>query len=166
MYYELNDSFEVPADADRCWDFFGRAENLPLITPPWLHFTLAMPTPLPPIRQDAVLDYTIRWFGVRVKWRTRIIDWAPPRQFIDLQTRGPYELWHHQHTFEPGERGGVICHDRVIYKLPVPGVRRVVHALAVRRQLLEIFRYRRKVIAQHLGWVRALQDDVAITRVD
>jgi ligand-binding SRPBCC domain-containing protein len=166
MYYQLCDAFEVSADLRHCWDFFGRAENLPLITPPWLKFTIAMSSPLPQIGDGTVLDYTIRWFGVRVKWRTKIIDWIPPRQFIDLQIRGPYELWHHQHTFESTESGGVICRDRVIYKLPLPGVRRVVHAVAVRRQLLEIFRFRRKVIAEHLGWIRALQQDVTITRVE
>src|SRR5689334_18742290 len=123
-----------------------------------------MPEPLPEIRQDAVLDYSIKWFGVRIKWRTLIIDWSPPRQFIDLQLRGPYALWHHQHTFTPVESGGggVECFDRVIYQLPLPGVRRIVHATAVKRQLLEIFRFRRKVIGEHLGWVRAVQEDVQI----
>ena len=163
VYYELTDSFHVAADLQACWNFFGTAENLPLITPPWLEFTLAMPTPLPAIEQDATLDYTIRWAGVPVRWRTKIIDWSPPRQFVDLQIRGPYRLWHHQHRFEPSEDGqGVRCFDRVIYALPVPIVGRVVHATVVRRQLLEIFRYRRKVIGQNLGMSRVLQDDVEI----
>jgi ligand-binding SRPBCC domain-containing protein len=164
MYYELTDHFEVAADADRCWRFFGDAENLPLITPPWLKFTIAMPTPLPAIAQDSVLDYTIRWMGVPVKWQTKIIDWSPPRQFVDLQIRGPYALWHHQHRFEPidAQGCGVRCFDRVIYQLPVPLVRRVVHAAVVRKQLIEIFRYRRGVIGQHLGLLRAIQEDVEI----
>src|SRR5687768_255316 len=111
MDYQLTDHFQVRAGLDQCWDFFTRAENLPLITPPWLKFTIAMPTPLPPIVADSALDYTIRWCGVAVKWRTKIIDFSPPRQFIDLQIRGPYALWHHQHTFTPAESdgGGVIC---------------------------------------------------------
>jgi hypothetical protein len=50
----------------------------------------------------------------------------------------------------------------MIYELPVPLVRRVVHPLVVRRQLLEIFRFRRSVIGAELGWVRAVQDDVRI----
>jgi len=165
VYYELTDHFEVAADIERCWRFFGSAENLPLITPPWLNFRIAMPTPLPPIEQDAILDYTIRWMGVPVKWRTRIVDWSPPRQFIDLQIRGPYALWHHQHRFEViagGGGGGVRCFDRVIYQLPVPLVRRVVHAAIVRSQLIEIFRYRRKVIGEHLGLLRGMQEDVEI----
>ena len=171
MYYELTDHFEVAADIERCWQFFGSAANLPVITPPWLNFRIAMPTPLPAIRQDAVLDYTIRWMGVPVKWRTKIIDWSPPRQFVDLQIRGPYALWHHQHRFEPigsggggsaGGAGGMRCFDRVIYRVPLPVIGRVVHAAFVRKQLMEIFRFRRKVIGEHLGWVRAVQDDVRL----
>ena len=169
VYYELTDALHVAADLETCWRFFGTAQNLPLITPPWLAFSIAMPTPLPAIEQDATLDYTIRWMGLPVRWRTKIIDWSPPRQFVDLQIRGPYRLWHHQHRFVPaegtpaqGRDGGMLCYDRVIYALPVPIVRRVVHATVVRRQLLEIFRYRRKVIGQNLGLLRTLQADVEI----
>jgi len=73
-------------------------------------------------------------------------------------------LWHHQHVFEPSERG-VVCRDRVIYKLPVAPIAPVVHAVVVKKQLIEIFRYRRKVIAQELGWVRALQEDVTVQKL-
>ena len=54
-----------------------------------------------------------------MKWRTKIIDWSPPRQFIDLQVRGPYALWHHQHTFTPTPSGGTDCRDRVARGMPV-----------------------------------------------
>jgi len=160
MYQELTDHFEVKSDIDRTWEFFSNAANLPLITPPWLKFTIAM-NALPRIEQETVLDYTIRWCGLPIRWQTRIIDFTPKRQFIDLQTKGPYALWHHQHTFEPSDNG-VICFDRVFYQLPVPGIRRIVHATIVRKQLTEIFRFRRRVIGEHLGWVRALQDDIRI----
>ncbi len=160
MYYELTDHFEVACDLDRAWQFFGSAQNLPLITPPWLKFKLAETNP-PVIEQGSVLNYTIAWMGIPVRWRTKIIDWSPPRQFIDLQTRGPYALWHHQHTFTPSAEG-VICTDRVIYRVPIPVIGRVMHSLVVKKQLLDIFRFRRKVIGEHLGWVRAIQEDVEI----
>lgn len=114
------------------------------------------------IELDSTLDYTIRWMGVPIRWRTKIIDWSPPDQFIDLQIRGPYALWHHQHRFQPTSSGGVECWDRVIYKLRMPGIRRLIHPLIVRKQLIEIFRFRREVIGKHLGELRALQDDVRI----
>jgi ligand-binding SRPBCC domain-containing protein len=160
MYYELTDHFIVAASLENTWAFFSRAENLPRITPPWLRFTNQTPEPIH-IRLDSTLDYTIRWAGIPIRWRTRIIDWTPPTQFIDLQIRGPYTLWHHQHTFRP-TTDGIECRDRVIYKLPGTGLSRIVHALAVKRQLLQIFGYRRTVIGQDLGWVRAIQQEVQI----
>ena len=164
MYFELTDSFVVSGGLDRCWEFFGSAENLPLITPPWLHFRLAMAAPYPRIEQDTLLDYTIRWCGIPIRWRTRIIDWDPPRTFIDLQVRGPYALWHHQHSFKAVD-GGVECRDRVIYQLPMPIVRAMVHPLLVKRQLIEIFQFRRETIARNLGEFRALQDKPTIIRL-
>jgi ligand-binding SRPBCC domain-containing protein len=161
MYYELTDHFLVAADVETTWGFFSTAANLPLITPPWLRFAVRTPAPAT-IGPDALLDYTIHWMGLPVRWRTKIIDWSPPRQFIDLQVRGPYALWHHQHTFTPAAGGGVECFDRVIYRIPVPLVGPAVHAAVVRRQLVGIFRYRRKVIGERLGWRALLQDDIEI----
>ena len=163
MYYELTDHFVVSADADRTWEFFSSAGNLPMITPPWLGFQIVS-MPEGGIKADSILDYTIRWSGVPVRWRTRIIDWTPPRQFIDLQIHGPYTLWHHQHRFQPAD-GGTECSDRVIYKLPFATLGRVAHAILVRRQLVEIFRYRRKVITGKLGWVRPILEDVTVRRL-
>jgi ligand-binding SRPBCC domain-containing protein len=163
MFYELTDHFIVKSDLPTTWDFFSKAENLPRITPAWMKFEIRTPQPIN-IQQDSILDYTIRWMGIPLAWRTRIIDWAPPRQFIDLQLRGPYSLWHHQHTFTATEEG-TACTDRVLYRVPVPLLGRVMNTLMVRKQLIGIFEYRRKVIAEELGWVRAVQDRVTVRRV-
>jgi ligand-binding SRPBCC domain-containing protein len=160
MYYELTDQFIVKSDLSTTWDFFSKAENLPRITPAWMKFEIKTAQPIQ-IQQDSILDYTIHWMGIPIGWRTRIIDWSPPRQFIDLQLRGPYSVWHHQHTFAPGDEG-TICRDRVTYKVPVPILGRILNAAAVQRQLIGIFEFRRKVITEHLGWVRALQEKVTV----
>lgn len=164
MYYELTDAFEVTADSERTWEFFSRAENLPHITPPSLAFRILTPQPIT-MHRGTRIDYTISWLGLPVRWRTRIIDWTPPRQFVDLQVRGPYTLWHHLHTFEAGEGGTTICRDVVTYKLPFGPLGPIAHEMIVRRQLLEIFRYRRRAIRERLGWKRALQPDVRIRKL-
>lgn len=163
MYYELTDRFVVMADGERTWQFFSSAENLPVITPPWLGFRIVS-APADGIKVDSRLRYTIRLAGLRVGWESRIIDWSPPHQFIDLQIHGPYTLWHHQHTFEPVE-GGTECRDRVIYKLPMGWAGRLGHLVAVRLQLRQIFEYRRKIIAEKLGGIRPLQEAVRIGRL-
>jgi ligand-binding SRPBCC domain-containing protein len=160
MYFELTDHFIVAADLDQTWAFFGDAENLPRITPPTLGFRILTPLPIE-MRSDVLLDYTIRWMGLPVRWRTRIIDWTPRTQFIDLQLRGPYALWHHQHRFAK-HGSGVECFDRVIYKLPGGLVGAIAHQLLVGRQLIDIFQYRREAIGKLLGDVRPQQDEVLV----
>jgi len=156
MYYQLTDHVIVSADLDRTWAFFSDASNLPKITPAWMQFSIRTPGPID-IQQDSIIDYQIKWMGIPIGWRTRIIDWSPKKQFIDLQIKGPYALWHHQHTFSPVE-GGVECRDRVIYKLPLGWLGRIGHPIAVRKQLTEIFQFRRTAIATLLGPVRAMGD--------
>ena len=68
MYYELTDHFVVSADAQRTWGFFSSAGNLPRITPPWLAFTIQTPEPIV-IENNSLLDYTIKWAGVPIRWR-------------------------------------------------------------------------------------------------
>jgi len=163
MFYQLTDRFIVKASAEETWKFFSSAENLPRITPKWLSFELLTPGPID-IGLDTKLDYRIRSNGIPLRWRSLITVWQPPTMFVDLQVRGPYATWFHRHTFEPSPEG-VICADKVIYKLPGGPIGRVVHAAMVKRQLTEIFRYRRTKISEDLGWVRALQDDVEVTPV-
>ena len=79
-----------------------------------------------------------------IKWRTEIAAWEPPYRFVDRQLKGPYHLWHHEHTFEETENGTLVK-DKVIYK-PIGGA--LIHKLFVRRDLEKIFRYRQEKIAE------------------
>ena len=81
-----------------------------------------------------------------MRWRTRIEEFHPPTGFRDVQLRGPYRRWEHRHTFTAID-GGTRIHDDLTYELPLGPFGEVVHALAVRRQLLEIFRHRARTIA-------------------
>ena len=81
----------------------------------------------------------------RLRWVTRITRWRPPFEFQDLQEKGPYAAWIHTHRFS--RRGDmVLMEDHVDYALPFGALGRIVHRLAVRRQLEEIFEYRRRAI--------------------
>lgn len=122
------------------FDFFARAENLERITPPWLHFRIQTPTPIP-MRAGARIDYRIRLAGMPMQWRTRIDAWEPGERFVDFQERGPYRLWEHSHRFEPLS-GGVLMTDRVRYALPLGPLGGMAHALAVRGALAAIFDHR------------------------
>ena len=138
----------APVPLARVFEFFEDARNLEKITPPWLNFRIVNPDGIR-MRAGAEIDYVIRWMGVPMKWKTVIAEYDPPHRFVDEQARGPYSLWHHEHTFEE-TAGGVLIRDRVDYRLPLGWAGRIAHAVLVKRQLLEIFRYRQRTIAQIL----------------
>jgi ligand-binding SRPBCC domain-containing protein len=144
--YTLRSEQFVPEPIERVFPFFARPENLERITPPTVHFSILSPQPVS-MRIGALIDYRIRIRGIPQHWRTRIVEYDPPRGFVDEQMRGPYRLWIHRHIFVPTEHGTVLF-DEVRYALPFGAIGRLVHAMFVRRELQAIFAYRRAAIAQ------------------
>ena len=133
----------LPRPRDEVFAFFADAGNLQAITPPWVHFEILTPAPIP-MRAGALIDYRIRVHGLPLRWRTEITEWAPPHRFVDVQRRGPYAFWEHTHTFEERD-GGTLCRDLVRYR-PRGGA--LVHRLFVRRDVERIFEYRRQCLLE------------------
>ena len=144
--YRFTTQTWLPASREACFTFFQAAENLEVITPPWLHFRILTPLPID-ICEGAHIDYRIRLFGVPMKWRTRISRWRPPDTFVDEQVLGPYRQWIHTHTFESRD-GGTLMTDTVDYALYGGAFGAIPHRLFVRRWVKQIFAFRKKTIEQ------------------
>lgn len=139
----------VPRPLEDVFVFFSDARNLETLTPQWMRFRILTPEPIRMFR-GAKIDYRLRWHGLPLRWETEIVNWNPPRQFEDLQRKGPYRLWHHTHRFE-AVAGGTRILDEVRYQLPFGVLGRLVHALSVRRNVEEIFAYRQAKIREIFG---------------
>lgn len=144
--YRLQTSVWIPAPRATIFEFFGDAFQLETLTPPWLHFHVETPRPIE-MRPGITIDYRLRIHRIPVRWQSRISTWEPPFRFVDEQVRGPYRLWHHLHTFEERD-GGTLMRDEVDYAVPGGPL---VHALFVRRDLLEIFAFRRRTLLEIFG---------------
>ena len=92
---------------EKVFEFFSKAENLGLLTPPWLRFTIVSPLAIE-MNVGALIEYRIRLYGIPMRWTTDIAEWDPPRMFEDTQIRGPYRKWVHRHTFEETDKGTVL----------------------------------------------------------
>ncbi len=144
--YTLQTELWLPRKIREVFDFFADAHRLEEITPPWLHFHVLTPKPVP-MFAGTTIDYTLRLHGIPLRWQSEIGEWEPPNSFVDRQLRGPYRLWHHRHTFEERD-GGTLVMDRVDYAVPGGPL---VHWLAVKRDLERIFAFRHQKLVEILG---------------
>lgn len=139
--HQLTASQVLALPRKQAFAFFEDPRNLFDITPDWLRFVMKDRDSKTAMFEGAEFEYTIRWYGIPLPWRSRITGYKPPGQFTDIQLAGPYRSWSHLHTFEEASEG-TLMNDSVTYQLPLGPLGSLVHALTVRRQLEDIFRYR------------------------
>ena len=145
--YVLERTQVVPFELEEAFAFFADARNLERITPPWLRFQIVeAPEQLEP---GARLRYRLRLFGVPIRWRTEIVEWTPPRGFVDRQRRGPFLLGEHAHRLRAVE-GGTEIYDHVRYRLFLGPLGDVIRSLLVRGWVEGIFDYRAEAVVTEL----------------
>jgi ligand-binding SRPBCC domain-containing protein len=133
----------VPRPREQVFAFFSRAENLEVLTPHWLHFSILSPGPIA-MKAGTRIRYHLRLHGIPLRWESEITAWEPPHRFVDEQRRGPYRKWIHEHQFLEHD-GGTTVRDTVQYS--VAGGR-LVQRLFVAPDLNRIFEFRRKKVVE------------------
>ena len=131
---------------EQVFEFFSKAENLNLLTPPWVRFSILTPLPIE-MRTGTLIGYRIRLRGIPIRWDSEITQWDPPFRFQDTQRRGPYNHWVHSHIFEEVPDGTLVI-DEVDYR--VRGGR-LVNWLYVAPELRRIFNHRMENPPKLLG---------------
>ena len=144
-HHVLQREQRLPGTPEEVFPFFAEAGNLEAITPPWLGFQVATPSPIG-MRVGTLIEYRLRLHRLPIAWLTRIEEWVPSERFVDMQLTGPYRLWHHTHTFRPHPDGGTLMTDTVRYALPFGPLGSLAHRVLVRRDLERIFDYRAQAV--------------------
>jgi ligand-binding SRPBCC domain-containing protein len=136
----------LPQPSEKVFAFFSSAQNLDLITPPWLHFRTLTSGPME-MRLGTVIDHRLRVHGFPLRWRSEITDWDPPSRFVDEQVRGPYRLWIHEHRFAERD-GGTLVQDDVRYAVLFDFL---IHRFFIRPDIERIFAWREKKLRKLFG---------------
>jgi ligand-binding SRPBCC domain-containing protein len=144
--YVLERSQLISAQRDGLFSFFEDPGNLARITPERMGFEITALENLP-MQRGTKIEYRIRPLGAPQRWVTEIVEYRPPSEFVDVQTKGPYRYWRHRHTFDNVD-GGTLMRDRVQYQMPLGPIGRLAHFLFVSQILRDIFDYREKVIRE------------------
>jgi ligand-binding SRPBCC domain-containing protein len=137
----------APVSMQEAFALFEDPYNLAKITPAWLHFRILNRDLR--MRLWAEIDYELRWLGIPLRWKTRIVEYEPPFHFVDEALKSPYLFWRHRHTFRPLLEGTAIS-DLVEYALPYGILGDLAHSVVVRRQLERIFDYRQSAVLELL----------------
>ena len=137
----IDQSFSIGQSKEDIFDFFASAENLERLTPPWLNFKIISSLP---INMDVgtVIEYEIKLHGIPIRWESEITLWDPPHRFCDIQRKGPYKKWVHEHIFETSDVGTLVK-DKVNYEV-IGG--NLINKLFVKNDLAKIFNYRQATL--------------------
>ena len=100
-----------------------------------------------------MITYRVKPFlGIPLTWVSEITQVKEDRLFVDEQRFGPYKMWHHQHLFK--ETGhGILMEDIIHYTLPFRPFSELMHGLLVKRQLNQIFDFRKQTLDRLFGTV-------------
>ncbi|MDL2717929.1 MAG: SRPBCC family protein [Acidobacteriota bacterium] len=89
---------------------------------------------------------SVRQFGLWLTWISLIETWEPETRFVDVQEKGPFASWRHEHLFFEGR-----LLDRVTYEVPLAMVGgRLADRALVRPELERMFAHRHRVTAAAL----------------
>jgi ligand-binding SRPBCC domain-containing protein len=141
--HTLQSEIWVPARREQVFEFFSRAENLEVLTPNWLQFSVLSARPIR-MQSGTRIRYRLRLHGIPLRWESEITLWEPPNRFVDQQRSGPYRLWIHEHQFLQ-HAAGTSVRDRVRYSV-AGGL--LIDRLFVAPDLRKIFEFRRQKIAE------------------
>lgn len=148
--YTLRVMQELPIGLSEAWDFFSSPVNLEKITPPHMGFKITSGTP-DKMYPGQIISYKVSPLpGIKVNWVTEITHVEKNLFFVDEQRFGPYRMWHHEHHFEEKD-GKVLMIDKVTYKIPFGIFGHIAQSLFVKKQLKEIFEFRKKTLEEKFG---------------
>ena len=140
----------LEVDRDKAWHFFSDPFNLAKITPAYLGFKIRSDLKPGEFFEGMKIRYSIRpLLRLPMNWETLIAHVKPLESFTDIQLKGPYVKWEHTHSFEDTAEG-VRMTDEVRYKLPFGLVGNLAHTLFIKKQIENIFSYRRVALNEHL----------------
>lgn len=150
-FYQLIQTQKIPASLHEVWDFISSPANLKEITPPHMGFVVTSEQNNEKMYEGMIITYIVKpILGISMQWMTEITHVKDKTYFVDEQRMGPYKLWHHQHILEE-IKGGVLMKDIVTYIPPFGFIGVIANFLFIKKQLNQIFEYRRAAIFSKYG---------------
>ena len=157
MIQTFQRTVKLPASPARVFDWHSRVAAFDRLVPPWLRISILE-------RPEALLDDTRLSFRIHqgplsLRWVARHEEVVEGEKFVDVQEKGPFSYWRHEHLFEPTP-DGCLLRDVIRYRLPMGWAGALVAGRRVRADLEAMFAYRHFTtfydLRLHRRWKRHL----------
>ncbi len=142
--HRISDEIEIPVPLDEAWSFFSNPNNLQKLTPESMNFKQVYQPESEEVYPGMMLVYKVSpLLGIPLEWVTEIVQVDRKARFVDDQVKGPFAMWHHIHEFE--ERGSsTLVRDLLYYRMPFGPFGSIAHALFAKKQIHDIFEFRKE----------------------
>lgn len=148
MSYTVEFSSDLRTSADAVFAWHARPSAFERLAPPWDPPRLRHPAPA--IAADARIRFEVGPRLAPITWEAEITNVEPGRRFVDVQRRGPFAHWRHEHLFEDlGPRRSSL-RDRLEISMPLGPIGGLGWPV-VMRQLERLFSWRHFTTAADLA---------------
>ncbi len=145
-------STQLAASPAEVYAYHARGGALQRLLPPWQRVEVVRA--IDALRDGEQAELELRWGPLRTRWVAEHHDTRPGVGFLDVQRRGPFAAWEHEHRFLP-ESDGCRLEDEIRYRLPGGPLGALFGERAVRRTLVRSFRFRHARTRRDLNRQRA-----------
>ncbi|MBF0103563.1 MAG: TIGR01777 family protein [Desulfobacterales bacterium] len=133
----------IPAPLSQVFDWHCREGALLRLTPPWEHIQVLKQSG---IQNGAETEFRIWTAGLPIRWKALHQNYIHNQVFEDIQLKGPFAHWHHQHLFKSEKENVCSLEDRIQYKLKGGFWGNLAGNAFIQQKLDHMFRYRHHVL--------------------
>ncbi|MEM1178796.1 MAG: SRPBCC family protein [Acidobacteriota bacterium] len=157
MSHTFERTIVLPASPKEVFDWHARPGAFDRLVPPWQ--TLEILERNEALIDESRLSFMIRQGPISIKWVARHEDVVDGHRFVDVQEKGPFAAWRHEHLFEPAGQGCRL-RDAIRYRLPMGWLGGLVAGPKIQADLEAMFAYRHFTtwhdLTLHRNWKRHL----------
>jgi len=137
---------DAPVGTLFAWHFRQRAFER--LSPPWVGSPARGIAPV--LSEGIEVPITVHKFGFPFDWTIKVIEVETDKKFVDVQAKGPFAHWRHEHMFETLPDRKSVMEDKISFGMPLPLITEPILASAVESDLNRYFRYRHEVLRNEL----------------
>lgn len=143
----FKNSYSIKANLDKIFQFHLDPKNLKLVSTPMMN--LKVVECQAPLRKgtEVKIKFDLLPF-IPVEWHLVIEELIHNKLIVDVQTKGPFKFWKHNHHFEQLFDGTVVIIDEIEYDAGLLG--KIFNPL-IKWQLNKMFKFRYKIIETLFG---------------